>query len=885
LPFAALWRYDGNVAEARSVAVPMAFRWRNGSRNAWKLLEMYEFRVLGSLDLRGPDGEKVLSVLAQPKRAALLAYLAVATPLGFHRRDKLIGLFWAERDQEHARAALRKALHQLRRSLGENVLASQGDDAVGLAEGAVWCDAVAFGEALGAGQPEEALDLYRGDLLEGFYIPEAPEFERWVDSERERLRGLASEAAWSLAEREEAEGTIVLAASWARKAVSYAPDDEGSFRRLLALLDRVGDRAGAIKEYEAFTRRLGDEYEAQPSPETQALIAAIREREAAIAGAVKAIERPAAELVPEQAPEAAEGTAQRASKRKRRWPVLTAAATALVLAGLTWYFVSGSSSDLVVWDRSIAVLPLENLSSDPEESYFADGIHGEIVSQLGKIADLRVISRTSVMEYKGRTSNVRDIAAELGVANILEGTVRRSGDRVRITLQLVAAERDEQLWSERYDRHLTDIFAIQADVARQVVSALQAALTPEELQRVASTPTENVRAYEYYLLGLEYWRRGLMEEDLLAAAEMFEQAVALDPGYAAAWARLSMVPVLLHWTFYRRFDYHGAREALDRAVHLEPNGLETRLAQGYYYYYGLREYDRALEEFRAALENHPSNAEVIALIGYLQRRKGEWEKSLTTLERALELDPRNAGTLTNQALSYYLLGRYQEAERYFDRSLALVPDQPFAIGRKAKLYLAWEGSTERAWRVLEQPGQRIGLVRLVQRGLDLVRIFPDEFGTAFNRMALGASGIDSVSYYLAKAELAVLQGDLASAQAFYDSARVVLEVRVRDSGTPEWMRWLGFANAGVGRNVEAVRQGRRALELEPVSKDAYSSTLDIETLAWTYVRVGEYDAAIEQLEHLLSIPSEVSSHLLRLDPIYDPLRDHPRFEALLQKHE
>jgi serine/threonine-protein kinase len=238
-----------------------------------------EFRLLGSVDLKGSEGETLRSILAQPKRVALLAYLAAAKPNGFHRRDKLLGLFWPESDQEHGRGALRKALYLLRQSLGEDVIISRGDEEIGLTEGSVWCDAVAFEAALEGGDPEEALELYRGDLLEGFFLSEVPEFERWLESERERLRQLASDAAWALAERAESAGSAVEACRHALRAAAFAPDDEGTLRRLLELLDRVGDRAAAVKEYEAFARRLRDEYEAEPSPETQALIASIRQRE------------------------------------------------------------------------------------------------------------------------------------------------------------------------------------------------------------------------------------------------------------------------------------------------------------------------------------------------------------------------------------------------------------------------------------------------------------------------------------------------------------------------------------------------------------------------------------------------------------------------------
>jgi serine/threonine-protein kinase len=543
------------------------------------------------------------------------------------------------------------------------------------------------------------------------------------------------------------------------------------------------------------------------------------------------------------------------------------------------------------------VLPLENLSPDPDDAYFADAIHGEIINRLGTIEGLRVISRTSVMSYRQRAGSLREIAEELGVENILEGTVRRVGDRVRITAELIAAEHDRQVWSENYDRDIGDIFAIQADVAREVVRALSVALARSERERIEARPTDNMEAYDYYLRGLDYFGRGYDEGDLRVAQQMFEEATQLDPGFALAHARLSRTHARIYWFFYDHSQsrLEQAKQAVDRSLELEPDLPEAHEAMGWYYYYGFLDYENALQQFSTALERQPGNGDLLQGMGYVERRRGNLDAHLDYLGKAEKLDPRNGPLLQNIAQTHgRLLRNYAEAERYYDRALALAPDLPRSYGYKALLFLAWEGSTAKARAVLEEAaGKGLDSVDDPFVGYRWVHvdIFDGDYKAALERLSSGSSTVFNTQfYYLPKALVAAqiydLMGDEGLAREHYDSAAALLGARLAEA--PDEARLysaLGIAYAGLGRVEEAIRTASRGVDLLPVSREAHRGLWRVEDLARVYVMVGYYDEAIDQLDYLLSIPGDLSVPLLRIDPTWTPLRELQRFRAVMTKYE
>ena len=550
-----------------------------------------------------------------------------------------------------------------------------------------------------------------------------------------------------------------------------------------------------------------------------------------------------------------------------------------------------------VSERSVAVLPFVNMSADPDNEYFSDGMTDAIITHLTKIADLKVTSRTSSMQYKGASDrSVGEIAEELGVATIVEGTVQRTEGRVRVNAQLINAGSDEHLWAEIYDRDLTDIFAVQSDVAQQIAAALQATLTPAVKEDIERTPTGDLEAYDYYLRGLEFARRGYAEPDLRIAQGMFEKATLLDSSFAYAYAKLSEVHSRLFWFRYDRSQERlvQAKLAVDRALELEPELPEAHQALGYYYYHGYLDYDRAVPEFETGLALQPGNSELYSNLGYVERRRGEFEAALAYLEKAAELDPRDAVIVWELATTHFSLRNYPEAERYYDRVLVLVPDMIWAYALKAWNYISWDGNTSKARAVLEEAAERrLDIIddRFVGFVWMAVDICDGQYSDVLERLSSGSlPAYSSQFYYYPKAlwsgQVYDLMGEPELARQRYDSAAALLEAMIQEA--PEDSRLygaLGISYAGLGRDEDAVREGEKGIDLLSMTQDAWSGVWRVEELTRILTMTGQYDGAIDRIEFLLSRPGHVSVASLRIDPAWDPLRDHPRFQALLEKYE
>jgi TolB-like protein len=548
----------------------------------------------------------------------------------------------------------------------------------------------------------------------------------------------------------------------------------------------------------------------------------------------------------------------------------------------------------------LVVLPFENLGATADE-YFTDGMTEEIMVRLAGLRGLGVIGRTSATQYKKTTETIPQIGQELGVDYILEGTVRwekspHGPNRVRVTSQLVRVSDASHIWAKVYDAVLADVFEVQSNIAMQVADTLNVTLLAPERQALAVRPTANLEAYDYYLRGKDYWTRYYVEEDAQVAVRMFERAVQLDTTFALAYAALARAHLWLSWTFGQSGELAGVKQAVDRAQQLGPDLPETHLARGYYSYYGSRDYTHALEQFAWVRARRPNDPDVIKAIGFIHRRRGHWTEAVSQLTRALELDPRDHTGWSDLADTYGLMRRYADAERDLERAIALAPDVPVYHGMRAYLSLKRDGDTARARLVLEQEPPSLDRAAILAWSTVLLRAFAIPYAAALDRLTLpgaggpgtaGAGG-DSSQYYLAKAEAYAAWSEIPAARAYYDSARVVLEAKLAarpiNKSAEQWPVevLLALAYAGLGRKADAIRLARAGAQLVPVSRDAFAGPNALDRLAEVYVRTGEYDAALDQVEYLLSIPSEISGPLLRADPLWAPLRGNPRFERLIR---
>ena len=545
-------------------------------------------------------------------------------------------------------------------------------------------------------------------------------------------------------------------------------------------------------------------------------------------------------------------------------------------------------------ERSIAVLPFKNLSSEEDSQYFADGITEDILNHLFRIGDLRVISRTTAERFRDSELSTTEIARSIGVNYLLEGSVRKQGDQVRITVQLIDGKRDRHLWSENYDRKMADIFFIQSDIAQTIARELKAAITPLEKTLIEKAPTENMEAYNYYLIGNNYYWRSFDEQDYSIAISMYSKAIELDREFALANVRLSICHSAVYWFHFDRSPDRilKAKESIDAAIRLDPELPEIHVALGYYYYWCLLDYQKALEEFSLAekrLRNHP---ECILMKASVYRRAGNWKSARENFLKAYELDPGSTQIAQNTAATFFLLGEFSQSEDFSNKASLLSPTfiEPYYF--KTLMYLKWEGKTVRARETIHEAlkyreGADNPLIFEIEALLDF---YDGQYPKAISLLqSRDIEIMENQFYYHHKsfhiANIYRIMGKKDLALKNYDAARIVLEAKFNENpDDPRLYSALGKVYAGIGMKEQAIEFGKKGVELMPVEKEAYRGVFRVEDLARIYVMTGEYQEAIKQLDYLLSVPGILSVKLLLLDPTWEPLWNLPEFKTLAGKY-
>jgi TolB-like protein/DNA-binding SARP family transcriptional activator/Tfp pilus assembly protein PilF len=875
---------------------------------------MYRLILLGGVSMKGPSGS-LSGRIVQGRQLALLALLACrsGTPLA---REKAAGLLWGDRPEEKARARLSDTLYVLRNGLGEGAIVSVAGG-IHLDEQVVRSDVAAFEEAVEGDRWEEAVELYTGPFLDGFHVGGAAGFERWMDGERRRLAARYREALEKLAEAAEGEGDWPGASAWWKERAREELTNSRVALRLMGALANAGNVPGALEHARNHEVILRDELDLPSSQEVRALAEELSAREGrsgdqgdpseGIAGerwavrhedrtprkveappnGLRAVSHPPSTIPPSTIPPSG----------NRRTVLTTLSATAgLAILGAGWLLRVGAGGEEgamapLVDDPPpvIVVLPFENLG-EPDHAYFADGVTEELTARLASVPELKVIARTTALQYRGAAMDIREIGDDLGVDHVLEGTVRWADgpdeeSRVRITAQLVRASDGTHVWTDSYDRELTEIFAVQSEIAEQVVAELNLTLLGPAEDGRAREPTGDLEAYDHFLQGRSYIARQFSEDAARAAISQYERAVELDPGFAEAWRRLIHARLWLTWVFGDEEAGLQARDDLARLLELDRDDPEVRLGRAWFLYYGERRYEKALREFEAVRERRPGDAEVVRTIGFLQARMSRPDEALATMKGALELSPRDAELAFTAGHVLRRMERNDEAERYYERAISLAPDMGFPYTMLEAVHLA-RGDTVRAREARD---------RARKLGADLWRggraeLYGRDFAEAAERIRSHPAARPNARMlrYDALADAHGRMGEEGRRDLYADSllelaSGLAPESRDRPRAQSANVAWLfsGLALIHLGKADRGFEQVRRGLELETPFHDALVGPIVKEMAARAFTRAGRPDEAMETLEELRTMPADLAVSDLRLDPEWDPLRDHPRFEQLL----
>jgi TolB-like protein/Tfp pilus assembly protein PilF len=608
-------------------------------------------------------------------------------------------------------------------------------------------------------------------------------------------------------------------------------------------------------------------------------------------------------------PQGIQATPKVPGGHRRRNIILLVAAGAIISTAAGFFLLPRASARKI--DKSIAVLPFQNLSNEKANAYFAEGIQNEILTKLATVRDLKVISRTSTAKYQSKPDNLKTVAQELGVSTILEGTVQRAGDRVRVNVQLIDAHADTHLWAKSYDRDFKDVLTVESEVAAQIADALKANLSPSESHVLAAARTENTEAYDLFLRGQYEFRQA--ESSLAADAydradAFYRQALARDPNFAEAAAELARNRLSRHWFVspLAAAELEEVKSLIDRALALAPNSPEAHFALGLFFYWGHRQYENALAEFNRTLELQPNNADARAYCAWVYRRRGEWERSLADSQRAEELDPRDAGIPTNIGVTRYALRLWKDAERAELRALAIDPHNTQAAMFLVLTRLTTTGDVDAARRALDDfpdvikgiPGGAAGPRGATGAGdVSTVIGWPAYLDVIERRFTDASQAVEKrvvnddrarLQQLAGRVAIRVLAGEPEAAKSLAEDALPLLEARFRERPDDTFaITALSWVYLALGRNGDALRLSRQAADTISIEKDALAGPNFQIGLAQIEARAGAPEEAIKRLRRLLSIPAGGTASIaaLKMDPVWDPIRNRPDFQQLLSGPE
>jgi DNA-binding SARP family transcriptional activator/TolB-like protein len=856
---------------------------------------MFVLELLGTLSLRGD--ERPVPVAPRQKRPlGLLAILGLGGRQGLSR-NRIEAFLWPESSESHARHALDQTAYAIRHALGSDSILSKGRE-LRLNPELVRVDVWEFEQAVSSRDWATAAGVYKGTLLEGFHVGDSRELESWIDTARARLRLDYQTAVEALANLSAEAGDHSQSVSWWRRLASSDPLSAGATKKLMLALAVAGDRASAVKQARLYQERVRQELEIEPDSEIGRLASTFSHPATTESdGTVARPNQPQGFLSPADTPmPVPRGVGLRG--RRGRVTALSLGLVMLTLVSLSryWYDHKTPAAAAIAADTipTLAVLPFENLGKS-DDAYFADGMSEEISSRLGRLSGLKLIGRQSVKLYATTSKTPAQIGKELGVSYLLTGTVRwdrsRAGhDLVKVSPSLIRVIDGAQMWSEPYQSEVTGVFEIQGKVAERVAQALKLRLTEGQHETLKSRPTNNLEAYDYYLRGNALEAGTWNPAEIYRAVALYQNAVALDPGFAKAYASLASAHLNVYWfrgdVSPRRLEL--AKAAIDRALALEPKLPAAYTALAEYYYRGKLDYPRALDAIAATQRFAPYDAAALYVKALVERRQNRWSEAISNLKRASALDPRNTSFLAALGEMQMLTRNYDDAQRTSARLHAIEPEKWLGYYFLARIALLRSGDVKTALSVLDDAQKQIGAEEL-GAGLtaqEFRSIWPavlnPEFARYMRVVAEPAEEGERLGYFVSKVQLAVYERNAPVMRQFADS--IMLD-------GPRFLRGnffdgekhaeLSLAYAARGDKASTLEEGRRAMAIMPFQKDAQRWAENLQLIAQADVLVGANDEAFEALRQLLSMPSDVSPAWLRVDPWFEPLRQDPRFKQLV----